>query len=60
MGIEDITAPRRPARGSLIDALTAREAFQPSAAAGQTIVIDLGQILSRAQLNARDKDERSG
>ena len=44
MGIEDITAPRRPARGSLIDALTAREAFQPSAAAGQTIVIDLGQI----------------
>lgn len=35
MGIEDLKAPRRPARDLLIDALTAREAFQSPVAAGK-------------------------
>ena len=44
MGIDHTNAPRRPARGSLIDPLTVREAFQPFSAAGQTMVSELDRI----------------
>ena len=47
MGIEEIKAPRRPARDSLVDALTAREAFQPPAAAGQAMVLIWARSLPR-------------
>jgi hypothetical protein len=54
MGIEEIKAPRRPARGSLIDALTAREAFRAVCGGRpQQWLLLWARSLARAQLNSR-------
>jgi len=45
MGIDDIKAPRRPARDLLIDAMTEREAFQTAVVAGQVHVSNVASCL---------------